>query len=412
MAKREWRPSNTPFEGTPQGLNVDRSWTDLDSQIFGNVPPDTRQHIRQISIFDIIPDPIQPRRAVPSNVRKQWNDNPFMIGDLFSAWLKAVVEERKGEFPLDDYLLVKEGNHDRSEEAGPIETSFMAIIDLALSIRREGLINPVTVAMKGPQRYQLETGERRWLAYHLLHAYFDGSSSDIPNEQNKWGKIPAIEVTQIDVWRQATENTVRANLNAIGKARQFAILMMALHAEQGKTFQPFDPKARSDRAYYAQVTKFENIPYGKRDTLLSAMGVKSPAEFTRCRQLLSLPDEVWIAGDDYNLSQDRLLELADMPAERAIAFVRELKPVDAATLPHISRPYTERRAALITDKDVKTGTPLIDKSERPLHRQRLNELLSLTRNVKDASPETRQEIRQITRDLRKLLDEIDRRVGE
>ncbi len=190
----------------------------------------------------------------------------------------------------------------------------MEIVSLAASIKRDGLTNPVTVSPKG-QQYQLETGERRWLAYHLLLLY---------TQDDKWKRIPARVMDTADPWRQASENTVRQDLNAIGRARQFAKLLMALHPN--REFAPYE-ECESDQAYYQQAVDLRP-PYGTSELLLNAMGLKHRAAFSRCRKLLNLPPDIWIQADDENWPEDRLIEIVATRNDSVIPSKPPTPPAD------------------------------------------------------------------------------------
>src|SRR5690606_35218201 len=122
---------------------------------------------------------------------------------------------------------------------------------------------------------------RRWLAHHLL-GIITGDAS--------WQIISARVVEQSSVWRQAGENSARADLNTISKARQFALLLMDLYQQpdSANMFQDYDacvPPGGCDRAYYVQVADSVHfrIPRGKGEQMLNAMGLKGRAGFSRYR---------------------------------------------------------------------------------------------------------------------------------
>jgi hypothetical protein len=175
-----------------------------DSAIFGSIAEvdSGRQVAKPISIFDIYPDPLQPRRAIPSPVRGYWDGRPSTTGALFNSWYHLAVEERREDFKIEPYLVALD-EVERPEKMGPIEAGLVDILEMAANIRSNGLTNPITVANTGTA-YRLETGERRWLAYHVLYTYFE-------HEQDKWTRIPARVVDGFSVWRQASENNARAN---------------------------------------------------------------------------------------------------------------------------------------------------------------------------------------------------------
>lgn len=264
---------------------------------------------KPISIFDIRPDPTQPRRTVPYLVRQQWDGH---VETLFETWLK-VVEEERGDSEFDVGLLLSpEGDEIRNPAPQPIEAALLGVVDLAASIRRDGLTNPVTVVRDG-ELYLLETGERRWLAFHLLYQR---------TQDEQWSKIPARVMDEFSIWRQAGENNARDNLNAIGKARQLALLLMDLYRAEGTEFEPFDrlvQPGHCDRPFYAQIADGEQwrIPRGKAELLLNAIGLKSVRQLSQYRALLSLPDDAWTVADDTNLSEYRLRQILDLKLDEA-----------------------------------------------------------------------------------------------
>lgn len=316
MSRKDRLASSDPFSGDDSETGT-FSFEEVDESLFGKIAQVDagRQVIKPIPIEDIYPDLMQPRRAIPSAVRKYWSGNADSLVDVFSHWLRLVEEESDRPFDVGAYL--QEGDDtERQERRGPIESALLPIVELAASIRRDGLTNPVTVA-RARRHYRLETGERRWMAYHLLYSYFDGEGGR-PDERERWARIPARQVDQVSVWRQASENNARENLNAIGKARQFAVLLMDLL--EPENFQPFEAFDH-EQDFYAQIAdaKLYRVPTGKNEQVMNAMGVASRAALSRYRSFLLLPREVWIVGDDYNLPDEVLYNLSRMDPAQAIA---------------------------------------------------------------------------------------------
>lgn len=411
-ADSEARPKLSPMEA--------------DAALFGELARRDlgRQVVKPISIFHILPDAQQPRRAVPTDVRKQWSGKPADAADLFNAWLGLIDKERSlaghSSFNVDDYLWAEAVEKaQRLEEeveeqvvdnrAGPIERSFLRVVSLAVSIRRNGLANPVTIIRINSQDYRLETGERRWLAYHLLFAYFNGDNRK-PDERSRWQNIPAIIVDEFDVWRQASENAARADLNAIGRARQFAILMMDLLKEQDvefKTFTEVIGGGKSEREYYAQVIPYR-VPNGKGEMLSNGLGVSHRAAFTRCRSLLGLPDEIWEIGDNLDLPEDELLRLARIePVEAAIAEARKIaKIVASRNNPNSEKSTTKNDkppTLLFTDPACKRGKRLFSRQNQVIAK----ELFNLRDGVGQASATTKQHIRDQIAEMRRWLDTLE-----
>jgi len=271
------------------------------------------EKIRMTEIEVIVPDVTQPRRAIPSSLRQYWSglSDEDSMANFFQNWLDEVNTERdftkNGKFPLDDYLS---GNatartagieqEDELEQIGDYrigakEVALMKVVDLAASIQRDGLINPISIAQK-ERLWQIETGERRWLAYHLLNWRNGG---------DEWKKIPARQVDAVSIWRQSTENNTRDDLNAIAKARQFALLLMDLRVEkEGDSFQGFS-SFEHEQDYYAQVSDGNQyrVPRGTGEMLINAMGVRDIGQLRHLRRLLRLPQAVWTVADDLNWAE-------------------------------------------------------------------------------------------------------------
>lgn len=276
-----------------------------------------REKIIRTSIEEIYPNITQPRRAIPAVMSQYWTGQIDVesMADFFEHWLNEIDLERQQShhdaFPLDAYLAGEatpraqdaEGDEEQLEQIpqwrlGPKEAALMPVIELAASIFRDGLVNPISIAQNGAL-YEIETGERRWLAYHLLNWRFAA-------ESDEWQKIPARQVDGVSIWRQANENNARADLNAIAKARQFALLLMNIRAtEKGDKFQAYH-SFDHEQAYYAQVEDGQEyrIPSGAGEKLINAMGISDVGQLRHLRRLLRLPRIVWTVADDLNWSEN------------------------------------------------------------------------------------------------------------
>lgn len=257
-----------------------------------------------LPIDEIYPDPAQPRRVIPSSVRQYWNGQPQQLPNLFEKWLEEIRLERNGQpFELDAVLtgeLTERSQIDPDSDdlpaveqrMGAREASFARIAELAASIYRDGLTNPITIAQRG-RLYVIETGERRWLAYHLVRWHFGDAD---------WATIPARVVEAVDLWRQATENNARDDLNAVARARQLALLLMDMHGMD--RFRPMD-MFDVEQSFYAQVRDGNQYSArGNTEALLNATGLKSSTQLRQYRQLLRLPNIVWVLADDLDWAQN------------------------------------------------------------------------------------------------------------
>jgi hypothetical protein len=291
------------FTETPEEA-ANRAWGGLDEQEKSALGRGRRERIEQIDIDRIVPDWSQPRRVFPSAVRGAAGE--YGVGVLLAQWRQIT------RFGVEAILEGGELNLPKAfTELNPAEEGFINLARLAASIRRDGLANPITVYQvaesegdPAPDWWFIETGERRWLAYHLLAGYF---------ADEDWSRIPARVVEAHDVWRQAAENTARSNLNAVGRARQFALLLLALYPE--RPFRRYE-ECESDRAFYAQALEL-TMPYGEGGRLLSAMGVNSRERLTVYRRTLELSDDVWNRADDGNWPEAKLFGTPNNANERS-----------------------------------------------------------------------------------------------
>lgn len=314
-----------------------------DAALFGDadLPPAGRMVAHPIIIRNIWPDRTQPRKAVPLKIAGEWDGDPARVADVLEHWRQEA--ERVSGQAIDILKHLErpgEGAHNEAAR-NPEYVGFLALVNLAASIRRYGLANPITVFKDGT-RFRIETGERRWLAYHLLYQALGES----------YASIPARKV-EYDIWRQAAENTAREDLNAIGQARQLAKLLLDLHWEtDGAAFQSYEELVLSggcDRAYYAQVANGNvyRIPSGMGQRILDATAFPSLSVLSRYRTLLkptdddAFNDEIWIQADLEDWPEGRIRarvqewndEQALLAIKASVSAARGEAASDRATLP-------------------------------------------------------------------------------
>lgn len=350
------------------------------------------QAIEAVSIYNINPNVIQPRYTIPHSLTDIYTVHSDNAIDIFKRWIEEVKLERAhGEFDIMNYLLgektargeqaEKDEDELTSISTNPstnIEKSLMKIVDLAASIRRDGLSNPISL-VRHDGYFELETGERRWLAYHMLHWIF-GENDLLPNDQKRnWSRIPSRIVKEVDIWRQASENNARDNLNAISKARQLALLLMDLHGwDKFIPFGEFD----DEQDFYSQVADGNDwrIPRGHGEQLLNAMGLSDASQLRQYRALLRLPSEEWRKGDDENLTEGELRKMQN-------------------------RSHTVTGVTVSSDKS--QPDPLMKlATDADLWREKIRKQMSTT------DQHTRQELRVIVEDeiqqLHQLMSELDK----
>jgi len=301
---------------------------------------------RLIALETFHPTPFQPRRVVPSRFRQ------FPINDSLIAWYEDVSGEC-GEIVTS--LMRNEDVGERPKDFSAFALSLLDLVTLAASIYFDGLANPITAIAQSDGSFVIDTGERRWVAYHWLRWWFENHDKLIPDDPRDFGFIPMREVSTANIWRQAAENTARQNLNAVAKARQFSLLLMSLLDKEFQSLGAFS----HERRYYAQSAYIDSVPYGKRDQVLAAMGFKSAAELTRCRNLLTLPDLVWDIADDRSVPQQVLLSCLKKPESEAIKIVSSWND-----LPQRSQTQEKKQRSNLIDKTTTYTTQLEESLKR------------------------------------------------
>lgn len=271
---------------------------------------------RGIPISRILPDPIQPRRAMPEEFRAHWiSGSP--IADVISAWRDAVEGELEetGLPPDAESWLVIDTEHDqvfdrpaRDLTLRPYARMWVELLRLAASILQAGLEQPITVYEWSEDLYRVQAGERRLLAYHVLNYYRFAN----------FEAIPALVREAYDPLRQAAENGARQDLNAIGTARQIALLLLSLHGYDLTADQ------QPDRAWYATAADLA-IPYGRAQQFAVVVGLASPRMVQRHKQLLLLPSAAWLIADEMNWTEGKIRGLMSRAAndDQLIAIANE-----------------------------------------------------------------------------------------
>lgn len=350
------------------------------------------QPIEAVSIHEIQPNRTQPRYSIPHDLTDIFALHPNNIVDIFERWIIEVQLERgQNNYDILNFLLGTATDRGQraesadgeataqSQPASVKELALMKLIDLAASIRRDGLSNPISLVQRDGY-YEIETGERRWLAYHILYWKF-GDGDKRPNGSVvNWSRIPARIVTQVDVWRQASENNARDNLNAISRARQLSLLLMDLHGWHN--FSQFDA-CEHEQAYYAQVADGSawRIPRGQGERLLNAMGLSDASQLRQYRALLRLPAELWRKGDDEDLSEGELRKMrAALDSVTRVSVARGKRKKD--TIARLAADATQWRNKL--RKEINH----VDLDERPKIRKlieaEIRQLLRLMADIDEA----------------------------
>lgn len=331
-----------PFEDTPADDNPEN----VMDALYG-VTPTTNKKLRipYINIDHIYPDDTQPRTVLPAEIRPLWSGNPMDMPNLIQNWLESIYDSG---YDFDPVAIItgKAELGERLNTGDALVDKFTSILLLASQIHDSGLLNPITVYQIAKDIYEINHGERRWTAHHFL-AHFIGET---------YHRIAA-QVTEGSAWElaktQAQEN-VREDLNAIGKAAQFAKLLMAARAETQDppydSFQHSVVKHGSKRPYYAQVADGDKhrIPRGMGPEFEQALGI-STAQMRHYRNLLRLTGDfhvdnmLWELGADNDWAEGFM---RDIGKELEVEVIQRI--LDTVTIVTVSDMESTFREAITT----------------------------------------------------------------
>lgn len=275
--------------------------------------------VERILLEMIRPDPVQPRRVLPDRIHYKFHENRMTPTQVLRELVQfAQVSARQQGRPFANVLELlpdPESDTEDPDKLSPEEDTLRDLVNLAVTIRDDGQVNPLTVVdvSEGVTRlYRIETGERRYWAAWLLRDFFPGYDSD--------GMIDCIVVPaeKSSVFRQAKENTARKGLTAIAMARQAALLILSVHG--------YDiPIHAVNNDFYRQALELDLR--GKReytDAILSAMGGVTKQRLNQYKRLLLLSDEAWELADRHNLDEAVLRYVVDLPHEDHSEMIQQI----------------------------------------------------------------------------------------
>jgi len=273
---------------------------------FADALADNSIRVERFLLDMVRPDPVQPRRVLPEQIHRKFHDNRLTPTQALRELVQlAQVSARQNGRPFSNVLeLLPDADNENEEVAkqSPEEETLCDLVNLAVTIRDDGQVNPLTVVdmTEGVTRlYRIETGERRYWATWILRDFIPGYEHD--------GMIDCIIVPaeKSSIFRQAKENTARKGLSAIAMARQAALLLLTVHGYE-------IPLHVVDNDFYRQALELDLR--GKREyteAILNAMGGISRARFSRYKALLRLSDEAIEIADRYQIDEGKLRHVVE-----------------------------------------------------------------------------------------------------
>jgi hypothetical protein len=303
---------------------IDDLLASVTGDLLGDVPQaftDNSVRVERILLEMVRPDPVQPRRVLPESIHLNFHNNRVTPTQALRELVRIVqIAARQRGRPFDNVLeLLPNGDDEREDDAevklSPEETLLRDLVNLAITIRDDGQVNPLTVVdvSQGVTRlFRIETGERRYWATWLLRDFIPGYTGD--------GMIPCIIIpaNQSSVFRQAKENTVRSGLTAVALARQAALLLLTVHGYE-------IPAYAVGNDFYRQALELDlRAKREYTDMILSAMGGIKRGQFSYIKGLLRLSDEALELADRHDIEEKKLRYVIKVTSHYHAEIVRQI----------------------------------------------------------------------------------------
>ena len=281
---------------------------------------DNSLRVERILLDLVRPNPLQARRVLPEHVYQEFHADRMTPTQALREVVKLTkIAAKQNGRPFENVMDLLGGfkEEDDSEPTAltPIEQLLRDLTNLAVTIRDDGQVNPLTVvdaSIGVTQRFRIETGERRYWATWLLKDFIPGYQGD--------GMIPCLIIPQEkeSPFRQAKENTTRAELNAVAMARQIALLLLYVHGVN----MPSGP-VKMD--FYRQALDLDLR--GKREyteAVYSSLGGMSKQRFHQYKSLLHLSDEAIEIADRNNIDDGRLRYIIDLNSNDQVELLQQI----------------------------------------------------------------------------------------
>lgn len=292
--------------------------------LLGDLPQtfnDNTLRVERILLEMVRPDPVQPRRVLPESIHLNFHNNRVTPTQALRELVQLVqIAARQRGRPFNGVLeLLPNADDESDDEANvvlsPEEQLLRDLVNLAVTIRDDGQVNPLTVVdiSQGVTRlFRIETGERRYWATWLLRDFIPNYTGD--------GMIPCIIIpaNRSSVFRQAKENTARSGLTAVALARQAALLLLTVHGYE-------IPAYAVGNDFYRHALELDlRAKREYTDAILSAMGGIKRAQFSLIKSLLRLSDEALELADRYDIEEKKLRYVANIATEYHAEVIRQI----------------------------------------------------------------------------------------
>lgn len=312
------------MSGKPNTRRAEELLASVTDDLLGDLPQALQEdslRVERILLEMVRPDPVQPRRVLPESIHLRFHNNQVTPTQALRELVQNVqIAARQRGRPFHSVLeLLPNPDDERDDEntpsLSPEEQLLRDLVNLAVTIRDDGQVNPLTVVdvSQGVTRlFRIETGERRYWATWLLRNFIADYTGD--------GMIPCIVIPaeRSSVFRQAKENTARSGLTAIALARQAALLLLTVHGYE-------IPACAVSNDFYRQALDLDlKSKREYTDAILSAMGGMERTRFSRYKALLKLSDEALELADRFAIEEGKLRHLISVDSDYHVEIVRQI----------------------------------------------------------------------------------------
>ena len=138
----------------PNTRRVDDLLASVTDDLFGDSSPvlnDNRLHVDRLLLEMVRPDPVQPRRILPESMHLAFHTNRVTPTQALRELVQFVqIAARQRGRPFNSVLeLLPNADDERDDESGtvlsPEEQLLHDLVNLAITIRDDGQVNPLTV---------------------------------------------------------------------------------------------------------------------------------------------------------------------------------------------------------------------------------------------------------------------------
>jgi len=182
--------------------------------------------VKDVPLRMIYPNDLNPRLLIPPDIIKRYPKPIEALQEMIERARKQRHFDRLTDLLTNSADAEDDTDTDGDMDLPPLVRRLRELTRLAYSFNDDGQINPVTVVeVEANRRYVIETGERRYWAAQIRahHLHLDEGVSTL--------RCIVIPADKASVFRIAKENLSREPLNAVGTAKQIALLLLHLHGE-------------------------------------------------------------------------------------------------------------------------------------------------------------------------------------